>query len=337
MNYRDSLMTWSFSVGVWFATDVYITWLFPALFIVFCWWWGITLGLVFGTILLVSTLLHEFGHVLGARSTGGDGYEVFIYPLGGLASVYPGYSLWSKLFTTAAGPLVNLALCVMAFPAVIHSKHYYEAVHPLILPAVQFSTGEVISDVLVLIFSANYILFLINILPIYPLDGGRMVQTILIDRLGRNSGTAVYYRVGLFLGIGIMLLGVLLPEATPGRIVGMVVLLGAILTICNMQESMQFENEEMHDDPYLNEDYADLYPGITSTKTSVQKKPGFFKRWREKKRLEKEIREQKEIELEEVQVDALLDKVHKQGLDSLTSQEKRILERASSRRRKNGN
>ena len=334
MNYRDTLMTWSFSVGAWFATDVYITYFFPLLIIIFCWWWGVTLGLVFGSILLISTLLHEFGHILGARSTGGDGYEVFIWPLGGLASVYPGYSLLSKLFTSAAGPLVNLALCVMAFPAVYHSSHYQAAMHPLVMPSVQFASGEIVSDLLVLVFTANYLLFLINIIPVYPLDGGRMVQTMLVEKLGRNSGVSIYFRAGIFFGIGLMILGLLLPDVTPGRIVGMVVFFGAILAICNMQEAFQFESDEMYDSNSHDEDYADHYVGTTSTQVSIKKRPGFFKRWKEKRRLLKETREQEEIALEEMQVDLLLDKVHKQGIDSLTSQEKRVLERASSRRRK---
>ncbi|VAX38655.1 hypothetical protein MNBD_PLANCTO02-322 [hydrothermal vent metagenome] len=334
MNYRDSLMKWSFSAGVWFATDVYVTYLFPLLTLLFCWRWGITLGMVFGAILFISTLLHEFGHILGARSTGGDGYEIFIWPLGGLASVYPGYSIFSKLFTAASGPLVNLALCVMAFPAVYHSAHYLDTIHPFMFPNVEFASGQISSDLLVLIFKANYILFLVNIMPIYPLDGGRIVQTFLVDRLGRDIGISLTLRTGLYMGIGMMVTGLLLPEQTPGQTVGMVVLIGAILTIFNMQETTQFESDELYDDAFLDYDISTSYASMTSTQTSVKKKPGFFKRWKEKRELKKEKLEQEQIAFEDDQVEILLDKVHKQGLDSLTVAEQHLLDRASSRLRK---
>src|SRR5262245_14673225 len=64
-------------------------------------------------LLLVSVLLHEFGHCFGARWVNGDATEVLIWPLGGLATVDVPHTPWAKFLTTAAGPAVNLVLCLL--------------------------------------------------------------------------------------------------------------------------------------------------------------------------------------------------------------------------------
>src|SRR5262245_1501825 len=64
-------------------------------------------------LLLVSVLLHEFGHCFAARRVGGDAHEVLIWPLGGLANVDVPHTARANFLTAAAGPAVNLVLCLL--------------------------------------------------------------------------------------------------------------------------------------------------------------------------------------------------------------------------------
>ena len=66
-----------------------------------------------GSILFVSLLVHEFSHILAVRLTGGVGNEILIWPLGGLALVQPAANFRSQFLTPAAGPLSNLAMCLL--------------------------------------------------------------------------------------------------------------------------------------------------------------------------------------------------------------------------------
>ncbi len=76
-------------------------------------WWGdvflFLIPLLFGII-----LLHEFGHCFGARAVGGEAEEILIWPLGGLAFVSPPHEWKAHTYTVAAGPFVNVLICVVA-------------------------------------------------------------------------------------------------------------------------------------------------------------------------------------------------------------------------------
>jgi Zn-dependent protease len=71
-----------------------------------------TIVLLFGVI-----LLHEFGHAFAARGVGGDSKEILIWPLGGLAFVEVPHNPRALFLVTAAGPMVNVVICVAAAAA----------------------------------------------------------------------------------------------------------------------------------------------------------------------------------------------------------------------------
>ena len=91
MNHQDSFAFWSFPLGNWFGVQVRISWFFPLLIAYFLIKpdYTVAMGVAVSCVLVVSVLLHEFGHILGARLTGGSGNEILLWPLGGLAFVRP--------------------------------------------------------------------------------------------------------------------------------------------------------------------------------------------------------------------------------------------------------
>src|SRR5262249_59273335 len=114
---RDPL-TWSIPLVRLFGITIRVHVLFPVVALGFIlrlgfkaedlgWDAATVMGLLF-----VAVLLHEFGHCFGARLVDGDAHEILLWPLGGLAGVDVPHTPRANFLTTAAGPLVNLILCI---------------------------------------------------------------------------------------------------------------------------------------------------------------------------------------------------------------------------------
>lgn len=118
--------------------------------------------------LFVIVLMHEFGHALACRQTGGIADRIMLWPLGGIAFVQPPQRPGAQLWAIAAGPLVNLALIPVLLVA--------QAV------AAQLNWPNTAPDTYQLLGSIAWIntgLLIFNLLPIYPLDGGQILRSLL--------------------------------------------------------------------------------------------------------------------------------------------------------------
>src|ERR1700748_1484329 len=118
--------------------------------------------------LFAIVLLHEFGHALACRQTGGVADRIVLWPLGGIAFVNPPRRPGAYLWSIAAGPLVNVALIPIiriAFAAALH-QHALGASRDSLLFWGQLRL-------------INYSLLIFNLLPIFPLDGGQIVRGLL--------------------------------------------------------------------------------------------------------------------------------------------------------------
>ncbi len=148
--------------------------------------------------LFLIVLLHEFGHALACRQVGGRANRIVLWPLGGVAYVDPPPRPGATLWSIAAGPLVNVALLPILF---------------LLMQAQSAGSADTPSDIYRLaanVFWINKWLLIFNILPIYPLDGGQILRSLLWFVLGRARSLMVATILGL-LGvaafIGLALLG----------------------------------------------------------------------------------------------------------------------------------
>ncbi len=154
-------------------------------------------------LLFLTVLLHEFGHCFGARSVGGDATDVLLWPLGGLASVEVPQNPRANLVTAAAGPFVNFVLCVLCGLLLYFAVNVQPIWNPLdgyvhrgnvvnnhqVAGMVQlFDWDGQVKEflpyspqvLLVNLFYVNWLLMLINMVLIgFPLDGGRIFQSIL--------------------------------------------------------------------------------------------------------------------------------------------------------------
>ena len=147
--------------------------------------------------LFVIVLLHEFGHALACRSVGGEAKRIVLWPLGGVAYVSPPPRPGATLWSIVAGPLVNVAL----LPVLLGIGYALRA-------AGVYQTVPEIHELVRAIAYINIILLIFNILPIYPLDGGKILWSLLWFVLGRARALMAATVIGLIGIAGVFLLAI---------------------------------------------------------------------------------------------------------------------------------
>lgn len=169
---------------------------------------GAAFGVVLMTTLFLCVVLHELGHSLVAQALAIPVREIVLLPLGGLAimSRNPDRPL-HEVLVAVAGPLVNVALAVALFlltgPALHRSALDGSALMTGTLPEPGLAT------LLLWLFQANVVLALFNLVPAFPMDGGRILRGVLGMVLGVSRATRIATAVGQVLAVGMGLLGVL--------------------------------------------------------------------------------------------------------------------------------
>src|SRR5215470_16983924 len=166
--------------------------------------------------LFAIVLVHEFGHVLACRQVGGKAEQIVLWPLGGVAYVNPPVRPGATLWSIAAGPLVNVALIPVLATLSLFSPRAGNGA-----PATDFSVFLFELNVI------NIVLLLFNILPIYPLDGGKMLRSFLWFFLGPARSLMATVIVGF---IGVAGLGVLALQEQSGWL-GFLVVFAALQCI----------------------------------------------------------------------------------------------------------
>ena len=145
--------------------------------------------------LFLIVTLHEYGHALACRQVGGTADQIVLWPMGGVAYVDPPPRPGATLWSIVAGPLVNLVLLPLltALGWLSRSLGWAQAMpnaHAL-LRAVWF---------------INLFLLMFNILPIYPLDGGQILRSLLWFLVGRARSLMVAAIIGLIGAAGFVVL-----------------------------------------------------------------------------------------------------------------------------------
>lgn len=197
-------MKWSLKIGRFAGVDVFVHWTFTLLL---GWIFFAELGagkdttaalqaVAFLLALFACVVLHEFGHALAARRYGIQTRDITLLPIGGVARLErmpedPRHELWVAL----AGPLVNVVIAAVLF-GVLLIRGSIER-----LPAA-LGHGDFVSRLM----AVNLFLALFNLLPAFPMDGGRVLRALLATKMGRRRATQIAANVGQAMAI---LLGVL--------------------------------------------------------------------------------------------------------------------------------
>lgn len=164
---------------------------------------------LWGCLLIVlaflSVLAHELGHAMMARERGVQVLDVTLSPIAGVARVEQvSNSPRDELLIALAGPAANLAIFVLLLPWVI-------LISVVAGPYSLFAAGDRFRELnLTTMISAlavlNFATMLFNLLPAFPLDGGRVLRAFLWTQTSRRQATTIASRIGI--GIAIALIGV---------------------------------------------------------------------------------------------------------------------------------
>jgi Zn-dependent protease/CBS domain-containing protein len=188
-------MKWSWKIGRFAGIDVNIhaTFLLLVIFFGFSYWQqtgtltGTLEGIAFLLVLFLTVVLHEFGHALTARRYGIKTRDITLLPIGGVARLErmpekPLQELWVAL----AGPAVNLVIAAVLFIFLLLSKTFVP------LNGMTLTGGPFIERLL----GINLSLALFNLLPAFPMDGGRVLRALLGLRLNYVRATQIAATVG---------------------------------------------------------------------------------------------------------------------------------------------
>lgn len=171
-------------------------------------------GLLFAAMRLATlftlVLLHEFGHCIACRKVGGEANDILMWPLGGLASCSPPHDPRAAFITTAGGPGVNLLLMPVFGAALFligtpREIYLFNPLSPYSGLAGLSAPSNFLLYAKFFLFSAhvmNFYLFAFNVfLPMFPMDGGRLLQEILWFRVGYRRSMHLAVNIGLVLAV----------------------------------------------------------------------------------------------------------------------------------------
>ena len=188
-------MKWSFKLGRILGIDVYVHFTFLLLlgFVGLAHWLpGRSLeaaltGMLFFAGLFVCVLLHEYGHALAARKYGIATRDITLLPIGGLARLERMPEKPSQeLVVALAGPLVNVVIAVGLFVGLMLTGNWQP------LSSLTTTSGNLVERLLVV----NVFLVLFNLLPAFPMDGGRVLRSLLAMRMEYARATRIAARIG---------------------------------------------------------------------------------------------------------------------------------------------
>jgi Zn-dependent protease/CBS domain-containing protein len=200
-------MKWSWRLGRLFGIDVFV----HATFLILLIWVGMShyqregnvhgalVGVMFILVVFGTVVLHEFGHALTARRFGIKTKDVTLYPIGGVARLerMPEKPT-QELLVALAGPAVNVVIAALIFVVLKATGQ------PLALVEQNIMGG---GPFLVKLLWVNVTLAVFNLLPAFPMDGGRALRALLALRGDYVAATRTAASIGQAMALGLGLLG----------------------------------------------------------------------------------------------------------------------------------
>jgi Zn-dependent protease len=339
---RD-LSSWSLNLGRWHGVQVrlHAFFLFFAVFTFFLAareGHGETLGYaaVALLILFLSVIIHEVGHCLAVVRAGGYPDEVVLGPLGGLVDIRAPHDPVSERLTALGGPIANACTAILCLPVLLlQNVPVLELLNPLRPPRTGFDEEPWLAG-LTLVFWINWALAVVNLLPAFPFDGGRILRSLLWPKLKDYRLAAMHVARGAqIVAVLLCIVGVLAvdsnsTEAVPAWVP--LVLLSIFLFFGAKQQLEKLAAEELAEGAFdVPEDYLGLADEPAARTHPAE--PTWFNKWVSKRRDLKRIRREQLEADEERKADEILARVHAQGMGSISPAERDLLERVSARYR----
>lgn len=191
------------------------------------------LRIIFLIVILASVVLHEFGHALIARQFGIPTRDIMLTPICGLARLERNPETpRQEIFVALAGPAANALLAVL-------------------IAAMAWATGNSLTlsreifqlKLLPALFWINALLFLLNLIPVFPMDGGRILRAALASIWKQDRATIFSARVGQFISLAAACYGAYVRNYSL-VIIGAFLFIAAGMEIQNCRDQRIARNQE---------------------------------------------------------------------------------------------
>jgi Zn-dependent protease len=295
---------------------------------------GMFYGLMLLGILFLSVLAHEVAHCLAAFRVGGGGDQIVIWPFGGLSQPHVPHEYQHELITAVAGPLVNLVICLLVAPLVwMLQQDLWGLLKPLDPHALFEGSAWLVS--LKLTLWLNWMLVLVNLLPAFPLDGGRVLRSILWRWFDYRTAVLVVTWGAKFIAAGLCVMAWLKWSESPSLDPSWValLLLAMFLFFSAKQEMARLDEQEM-DEELFSYDFSQGYTSLDRHFESPRPSGGNpLRRWLADRQRVRHQKQQLVEQEEERRVDEILAQLHETGMDRLSAKDRALLQRVSARYR----
>jgi stage IV sporulation protein FB len=303
------------------------------------------------SLLILALVIHELGHALTAYLLDSDQEDVHLWPLGNLVGPSVSPRSGEHFLVALSGPITSgaLFLGIAVFLNLTVGAHVVwnpfgnvdEHHAPFDSGAPTLASGVLappLSPIWILGWFGyvNYILFLVNLLPALPFDGGRSFRAYLSSNSLDSARDTVYapWRTAWATAAILCLIGLarlVLRQRFDGMIV---IMLAALIYLLVRAESKLLEDGGYFEDGVFGYDFSEGYTSLESSAAKVRPyKESALKRWRRRR---SELRRQRRLvreAAEERRMDEILDKLHREGRGALSDEEHRFLVRVSARYR----
>jgi Zn-dependent protease len=202
----------AWKLGTAFGIGVYVHWTF-LLLLLFVLLTTLGAGLqvaltwvIFVILMFACVVLHEFGHALTARHFGIQTRDITLYPIGGVARLERmSDKPWEEFWIAVAGPAVNVVIAAVLSPFLVallllHNRFLTSLDGPWYEP---FLSGGIVGSLVLW----NLWMVVFNMLPAFPMDGGRVLRALLATRLGLLRATEIATRVATVMAMLFVMAG----------------------------------------------------------------------------------------------------------------------------------
>jgi Zn-dependent protease len=205
------LITYRYKLGTFLGVGLYIHWTF-GLFLAYVGysargegWIGmaVAVGLVISVFFCVT--LHEYGHAMAARRFGIPTIDITLLPIGGVARLLRMPRVpWQELIVAIAGPAVNVAIVMVLGIGLVWCfglKYMGDQLFPSDARSVQALEKSIelssLAGWVIFLLIVNLILILFNMIPAFPMDGGRVFRSLLAMSINYRKATQIACGIGL--------------------------------------------------------------------------------------------------------------------------------------------
>ena len=327
--------TRSFAIGTFFGVHVRMYWAAAIIMPLLFWYWIGSAGTALETFVLTASCFfglftiiwsHEMGHIACGWRFRIRTDLITLSPLGGVAHMNaPASTPRAELLIALAGPAVHLIWLAAVWPLHLLLPDRVVSIDGWFFCPIQFTLGYLVN--------ANVWLFLFNLMPFFPLDGGRTLRSLLAMRVHPNRATMWATTVGMIGGGVFIVLGLTRPKIENTILV--VIGISCIQACLNERRTARhvlIYQQAMQDPWATDPDAWKRGEGPLAPKH----RRNFFARWWRARAERKAQRAAAADAAFDREVDQVLERVHQVGMSGLTDREKAVLKRASQRRRGTG-